>query len=379
MPVSILTKSLCSCGEARKARLAAQGSLEQTGQKRAAQFAMYVCAVVASLITSELDSWESFKAWCISTFSVLDHDRRVLTQLMSLRRTGTVAEYKHSHDVLATQVALQKAQRLLYWEQGLKPEIRTQCKFDPATHSPYADIAKAQSVAIAIDLHFTAIAGKKRLASSSSGPSSAAVSLTPRTKQAKQQHICSWEIKNGQFLCPNIMGILSKPYPEFLQRWHDACTLHGKGKLLPRDMMKKQISAGTCFFRGCNQPHMWHECDQIAKKVWADQHPVSKETHLQKSLSLADVCDENFHPHVAATSHSGYSKLAYAQHTPSTPDWLWSEHRRILPIVFAEIEALTGRTFTLDAAASDSGDNVHCTGFHSPSDSFMSQQRVGEL
>ena len=120
-----MTKSLCSCGEARKARLAAQGSLEQTGQKRAAQFAMYVCAVVASLITSELDSWESFKAWCISTFSVLDHDRRVLTQLMSLRRTGTVAEYKNSHDVLATQVALQKAQRSLYWEQGLKPEIRT--------------------------------------------------------------------------------------------------------------------------------------------------------------------------------------------------------------------------------------------------------------
>ena len=54
---------------------------------------------------------------------------------------------------------------------------------------------------------------------------------------------------------------------------------------------------------------------------------------------------------VHKTSMYIVKKLAHSQHTPSAPDWLWSEHRRILPTVFAEIEALLGRTFTLDACS----------------------------
>ena len=81
-------------------------------------------------------------------------------------------------------------------------------------------------------------------------------------------------------------------------------------------------------------------------------------------------------PHVAASQSTGYSKLACAAScTPSAPDWLWSEHMHVLPTVFAEIQALSGRTFTLDAAASDSGDNTHCADFCSPSNSFMAQPR----
>ena len=38
-----------------------------------------------------------------------------------------------------------------------------------------------------------------------------------------------------------------------------------------------------------------------------------------------------------------------------------------------EIQALSGRQFTLDAAANDSGDNALCTEFHSPSNSFLSK------
>ena len=51
----------------------------------------------------------------------------------------------------------------------------------------------------------------------------------------------------------------------------------------------------------------------------------------------------------------------------------------ILPTVFAEVQALSGHSFTLDAAASDSGDNAHCTNFCSPSNSFMSSQHTGHI
>lgn len=43
-------------------------------------------------------------------------------------------------------------------------------------------------------------------------------------------------------------------------------------------------------------------------------------------------------------------------HTPSAPHWFWSEHRR--PTFFVEIQALSGSTVTLDATASDSGNNI---------------------
>ena len=60
-------------------------------------------------------------------------------------------------------------------------------------------------------------------------------------------------------------------------------------------------------------------------------------------------------------------------------NWLWSENRKLLPTVFQEIQALCGRDFTLDAAASDSGDNAHCTDFCSPSNSFMSETHTGHI
>ena len=40
---------------------------------------------------------------------------------------------------------------------------------------------------------------------------------------------------------------------------------------------------------------------------------------------------------------------------------------------------MSGREFTLDAAASDSGDNTHCTDFCSPSNSFMSKVHTGHI
>ena len=83
---------------------------------------------------------------------------------------------------------------------------------------------------------------------------------------------------------------------------------------------------------------------------------------------------------VAACQSSGYSKLADASAAkPATPDWVWSENRKLLPTVFQEIQALCGREFTLDAVANDSGDNSLCTNFCSPSNSFMSREHTGHI
>lgn len=64
--------------------------------------------------SSDLYSWESFRSWCISSFSVQDHERNAITQLMSLRQTGSVAEYKAAHDVLAAYTDLPVKQQLIY-------------------------------------------------------------------------------------------------------------------------------------------------------------------------------------------------------------------------------------------------------------------------
>lgn len=108
--------------------------------------------------STEVYAWDSFAQWCLTSFNVQNQERHTLTELMSLRQNGSVAEYKAAHDVLAAQSDLPEMQRLIYWEAGLKPEIAALCKFDPATHTGYTDIAKAQSAAIATDLHLAAAA-----------------------------------------------------------------------------------------------------------------------------------------------------------------------------------------------------------------------------
>ena len=60
----------------------------------------------------------------------------------------------------------------------------------------------------------------------------------------------------------------------------------------------------------------------------------------------------------------------------AAPDLLLSEHRKLLP---AEIQALCGCEFTLDAVATDSGDSAHCTEFCSPSNSFTSTVHTGRM
>ena len=86
-------------------------------------------------------------------FSVFDHERHALEQLENLRQTGSVAEYKAVYDMLAAQTTLPMQLRIMWWERGLKDEIRTMCAVDPLTHKECADIGKAQSAACACDAH----------------------------------------------------------------------------------------------------------------------------------------------------------------------------------------------------------------------------------
>ena len=66
-----------------------------------------------------LYSWDNFREWCIYSFSVYDPERHTLAQLESLCQTGSVAEYKAAHDVLAAQTTVPMQLRIMWWERGL--------------------------------------------------------------------------------------------------------------------------------------------------------------------------------------------------------------------------------------------------------------------
>lgn len=83
-------------------------------------------------------------------------------------------------------------------------------------------------------------------------------------------------------------------------------------------------------------------------------------------------------PHPVSQS-SGYSKLASADAAHCDAELLNLQDRRLLPQYFAELQKLSGKPFTLDAAACDSGNNAHCAAFCSPSRSFLGKLHTGHL
>ena len=125
-------------------------------------------------------AWPEFEAWCIATFDLQDQEKSALTKLVSLRQTASEAEYKAAYDVLAAECKLPTAQRLLFWEQGLKAEIRAECKLDPLTHKAYSSLSAAQSAAMAVDAHLSAAAAGKKC---SSGPTVAAATVQKGQKR----------------------------------------------------------------------------------------------------------------------------------------------------------------------------------------------------
>ena len=184
-----------------------------------------------------LYSWDNFREWCISSFSVHNHERHALQQLEKLRQTGSVAEYKAAHDVLAAQTVLPMQLRISWWERGLKGEIRAMCSVDPLTHKEYTDIEKAQSAACACDAHLTsasAAAAKKHPRSSQ--PSSASARVDGRPKQRSKYtdfvskpepdtRVATWSNDSPEEFTCELVGRLKEPLPGFFKQWIDNCTL----------------------------------------------------------------------------------------------------------------------------------------------------------
>jgi len=84
-------------------------------------------------------------------------------------------------------------------------------------------------------------------------------------------------------------------------------------------------------------------------------------------------------PHVCSQA-TGCSKLASrpaSQIDQPSSHWLDREDRRLLPEHFKVVESLSGKKFTLDAAAND--DNAHCAAHCDVSNSFMKQCHTGHI
>ena len=76
---------------------------------------------------------------------------------------------------------------------------------------------------------------------------------------------------------------------------------------------------------------------------------------------------------------SGHSKLASADAAHCDAELLNIQDRRLLPQYFAGLQKLSGKPFTLDAAACGFGNNAHCAAFCSPSRSFLGKLHTGHL
>jgi len=83
-------------------------------------------------------------------------------------------------------------------------------------------------------------------------------------------------------------------------------------------------------------------------------------------------------PHPVSQS-SGYSKLASADPAQCASYLLHLQDHCLLQPLFSELQSLSGKSFTLDAAGNDCGDNAHCSSFCSPSRSFLNELHSGHI
>ena len=222
-----------------------------------------------------LYSWDNFREWCLSSFSVHDHETHAISQLEKLRQTGSVVEYKVAHDVLAAHTTLPMKLRLFWWERGLKDEIRVMCSLDPLTHKQYADIEAAQNAACACDAHlkFASVAAAQ--------PSTATARVHQRPHQRAKlvDHTSRPTLDTrvakrrgdapADFTC-DTEGRLAKPLPGFFKDWIATCNRSDSGKpLLPDNLLREgNLPPGLCFYKGCMKSgHRWDRCPKLAMHV----------------------------------------------------------------------------------------------------------------
>ena len=230
-----------------------------------------------------LYSWESFKEWCIKSFSVHNHEMHAISQLEALTQTGSVANYKADHNVLAAKLNLPMQLRIYWWQKGLKEHIRAQVKVDPETHQEYTDIDKAQSAACALDAHIdassAAAASKKR------PPSTASASVRSDSRRPTQRprftdyvdkgpaRVVQWQGNSpDEFECPDKNGRLAEPLPSFFMAWYAGLPSPSNGshkKFLPKDLLVTgPLRPNTCYYKGCAKPgHSWDHCPRLALHI----------------------------------------------------------------------------------------------------------------
>ena len=171
---------------------------------------------------------------------------------------------------------------------------------------------------------------------------------------------------------------------------------------------------GTCWVKGCmGAGHTkWQDCSKTAGHFTDHNGPEPMDTTVSKhsfpsapasrkrSASAAPPPPAQRRqqlqtPNLAARGYaitaevlrkpnpvlqsSGYSKLASADPAQCASDLLHLQDRRLLQPLFSELQSLSGKSFTLNAAANDSGDNAHCSSFCSPSSSFMNELHSGHI
>lgn len=241
-----------------------------------------------------LYSWDSFKEWCIASFSPHNHEKHAISKLEGLRQTGSVAEYMAQHNVLASQSNLPMQLRIHWWEKGLKDEICHMCRVDPLTHKEYSDIDKAQSAACACDAHLdysASAAASRKNKHPSSTPSSAYAKVDKKAKftsylpssssAAKalpESQPLQWTSNTAdQFSVPSTTGRLIEPLPTFFKEWIDAqhhSESTGKPHLpkdlceFPRRKDPGRKGSTCCLFKGCQQKgHAWTVCPKLALAV----------------------------------------------------------------------------------------------------------------
>ena len=229
-----------------------------------------------------LYAWDSFREWCISSFTVINHEKRALDKLQALRQTGSVTAYKAAHDVLASQTTLPMQLRLLWWEHGLKPEIAAQVKVDPLTYKEFTDIDKAMSAACALDSHIDAsssVAAKRK--QSSPSLACATPARAPPAQRQRFERILSagksqtarWTGDSAEeFTLVDTEGALAEPLPAFFSKWIGDRNQGSSGKpLLPHGLMyngSPQDGIPCCFYKGCRKVgHRWTQCPDLALHV----------------------------------------------------------------------------------------------------------------
>ena len=107
----------------------------------------------------QIMQWENFAEWCRRHSAVQDRTKLAFKEISCLRQTGTVQKYLSKFNVLSLQAGLTEAQKLMFWYEGLKVDIRNKTELDPLTKQRMTSLQDAQDAAVAVDGFYSSNTG----------------------------------------------------------------------------------------------------------------------------------------------------------------------------------------------------------------------------